>query len=183
MQEPSWCFVVNTMYCCPAARARSTKVFGSNFAGLKRLGNSRYSASLMPVGVGVIMGQDASTLPSEYGPQWMNIPNFASRYHRVRSLAKLGLNPRPGMNGSADPASVSPRNSRRESEQALTRAAMLSRHRLAQNRSVPLSLDSHMKSSLLPRRATRGRQRNFHLTPSHNSIIWHAYHITRQPAF
>jgi hypothetical protein len=30
---------------------------------------------------------------------------------------------------------------------------MLSRHRLAQNYSVPLSLDSHVKSSLLPSQA------------------------------
>jgi hypothetical protein len=107
-------------------------VFGSNFDGLNRLGSSRYSASLMPVGVGVIMGQEASMLASEYGPQWMNMPNLASRYHRVRSLAKLELNPRRRMNGSDDPSRPSLMKSRREGEQALTRAAMLSRRLLAQ---------------------------------------------------
>src|SRR5580692_1793715 len=121
MQKPSWCFAVNTMYSCPAARAKSMKVFGSNFDGLNRLGNSRYSASLMPPGVGVIMGQEASTLASEYGPQWMNMPNLASRYQRVRSLAKLETNPRLRINGSADPGSASLMKSRREGEQAFTR--------------------------------------------------------------
>src|ERR1700687_738700 len=135
MQKPSWCLVVNTMYCCPAARAKSMKVFGSTFDGLNRLGNSRYSASLMPAGVGVIMGQEASTLASEYGPQWMNMPNLASRYQRVRSWAKLEPNPRLSINGSDDPASaVSLMKSRREEQQALTRAEMLSRHLLEQNR-------------------------------------------------
>jgi hypothetical protein len=128
MQKPSWCFVVNTMYSCPAARAKSMKVFGSNFDGLNRLGNSRYSASLMPPGVGVIMGQEASTLASEYGPQWMNMPNLASRYQRVRSLAKPEpeRNPRLRINGSDDPASASRMKRRREGEQALTRPEMLS---------------------------------------------------------
>ena len=59
--------LVNTMYSCPAARAKSVKVCASNFDGSNRLGNSRYSASLMPAGVGVIMGQEA-TLASAYGP-------------------------------------------------------------------------------------------------------------------
>src|ERR1700680_4075136 len=135
MQKPSWCLVVNTMYCCPAARAKSMKAFGSNLDGLNRFGNSRYSASLMPPGVGVMMGQEASTLASEYGPQWMNMPNLASRYQRVRSLAKLEANPRLDMNGRDDPASASLMKSRREGRQARTRAEMLSRHLLAQNRS------------------------------------------------
>src|ERR1700687_1399178 len=129
MQKPSWCLVVNTKYSCPAARAKSMKVFGSDFEGLNRLGNSRFSASLMPAGVGVIMGQDASTLASEYGPQWMNMPNLALRYHSVRSLAKLEPNPRLGMNGSDDAASASLTKSRREGEQVLTRADMLTRSR------------------------------------------------------
>src|ERR1700682_4655725 len=107
MQKPSWGLVVNTMYCCPAARAKSINVFASNFDGLNRLGNSRYSASPMPAGVGVIMGQEASTLASEYGPQWMNMPNLASRNQRARSFAKLEPNPRPCINGSDDPASAS----------------------------------------------------------------------------
>ena len=111
------------------------KVFGSNVDGLNRFGNSRYSASLMPAGVGFIMGQEASTLASEYGPQWMNMPNLASRYQRVRSFAKLEPNPRLGTNGSDDPASASLMKSRRDGEQALTRAEMLSRHLLAQKRS------------------------------------------------
>jgi hypothetical protein len=37
-----------------------------------------------------MIGQDASTLATEYGPQWMNIPNFASRYHPVLSSALAG---------------------------------------------------------------------------------------------
>jgi hypothetical protein len=134
MQKPSWCFVVNTMYSCPAARAKSMKLCGSNFDGLNRLGNPRYSASLMPPGVGVIMGQEASTLASEYGPQWMNIPNLASRYQRVRSLAKLEPNPRLRIQGSDEPASASLMKSRREGQQALMRAEMLSRRLLAQKR-------------------------------------------------
>src|ERR1700730_7816429 len=113
MQKPSWCLVVNTMYCCPAARAKSINVFASNFDGLNRLGNSRYSASPMPAGVGVIMGQEASTLASEYGPQWMNMPNLASRNQRVRSSVKLEPNPRLRMIGNADPASNTLTNSRR----------------------------------------------------------------------
>src|ERR1700682_1168317 len=128
MQKPSWCLVVNTKYSCPAARAKSMKVFGSNFEGLNRLGNSRYSASLMPAGVGVIMGQEAFTLASEYGPQCMNIPNLASRYQRVRSLAKLEPNPRLLTTGSDVPASASLMKSRREDDEALTRAEMLSRY-------------------------------------------------------
>src|SRR6266436_7410917 len=135
MQKPSWCLVVNTMYSCPAARAKSMNVFGSNFDGLNRLGNSRYSASLMPAGVGVIMGQEASRLASEYGPQWMNMPNLASRYQRVLSLARPEPNPRSLINGSDDPASASLRKSRREGEPAFTRAEMLSRRLLAQKRS------------------------------------------------
>ena len=134
MQKPSWCLVVKTMYSCPAARAKSMKVCGSNFDGLNRLGNSRYSASLMPPGVGVIMGQDASTLASEYGPQWMNMPNLASRYQRVRSLAKLEPNPKLRISGNDNPASASLMKSRREDEQ-LTRAEMLSRQLPTQNRS------------------------------------------------
>src|SRR6266436_10310741 len=96
MQKPSWCLVVNTMYSCPAARAKSMNVFGSNFDGLNRLGNSRYSASLMPAGVGVIMVQEASTLASEYGPQWMNMPNLALRYHAVRSSCTFSPNRKLG---------------------------------------------------------------------------------------
>ena len=61
--------LVNTMYSCPAARAKSVKVCASNFDGSNRLGNSRYSASLMPARVSVIMGQEASTLASEYDPR------------------------------------------------------------------------------------------------------------------
>src|SRR5438477_11449341 len=95
------------MYSCPAARAKSMKAFASNFVGLNRFGNSRYSASPMPPAVGVMMGHEASTLASEYAPQWMNIPNFASRYQRVRSSAKPAPNPSLPNNGSDDPASAS----------------------------------------------------------------------------
>jgi hypothetical protein len=34
-----------------------------------------------------MMGHEASTLATEYGPQWMNIPNFASRYQAVLSAS------------------------------------------------------------------------------------------------
>src|SRR6266576_6999836 len=101
------------MYCWPAALAKSTKACGSNLVGLKRLGNSRYSASLMAPAVGSMMGHDASTLASEYGPQWMNMPNLALRYQAVRSSAEPRANPRLGMNGSEEAASVSFKNSRR----------------------------------------------------------------------
>jgi hypothetical protein len=44
------------------------------------------------------MGQEASTLATEYGPQWMNIPNLASRYQvvlgvSVASAADPGVSP------------------------------------------------------------------------------------------
>ena len=52
----------------------------------------------------------------------MNMPNLASRYQRVRSLAKLEHNRRLRTNGSDDPASASVMKSRREGEQAFTRA-------------------------------------------------------------
>lgn len=58
----------------------------------------------------------------------MNMPNFASRNQRVRSLAKLKANPTSPINGSDDAASESLMKSRREDEQARTRAEMLSRH-------------------------------------------------------
>jgi hypothetical protein len=72
----------------------------------------------------------------------MNMPNLASRYQRVRSAAKLEPDPRLRINGSDDPASASLMKSRREGEQQLTRAEMLSRHLLAQNRSRSMSLAS-----------------------------------------
>src|SRR6266550_2650081 len=51
-------------------------------------------------------------------PQWMNMPNLASRYQRVRSLAKPEPNPILRINGSDDPASASLMKSRREGEQS-----------------------------------------------------------------
>src|ERR1700751_555694 len=105
MQNPSWCFVVNTIYFCPAARAKSMNASGSNLVGLKCCGSARYSASLMPPGVGRIIGQDASTLASEYGPQWINMPNFASRYHAVRSLASHEADAKPASKESEEVAS------------------------------------------------------------------------------
>ena len=73
------------MYSCPANRARSTNVWGSNWIGLNVCGKARYAASVIPPGVGTIIGQDASTLACEYGPQWINMPNLALRYQLVRS--------------------------------------------------------------------------------------------------
>src|SRR5580704_7948800 len=91
MQKPSWCFVVNTMYFCPAWRARSTHACGSNRVGLNVAGSARYAASVIPPGLGTMMGQEASTLAWEYGPQWMNMPNLACRYQRVRSDSVVAI--------------------------------------------------------------------------------------------
>src|SRR5580692_5637298 len=107
MQNPSWCLVVNTMYCCPANRARSTNASGSNFTGLKVCGSARYSASVIPPGFGTMMGQEASTLACEYGPQWMNIPNLALRYQLVRSHAIAALHPSWDKTGKQKPAAAS----------------------------------------------------------------------------
>src|ERR1035437_3496658 len=38
-----------------------------------------------------MMGQEASTLASEYGPQWMNMPNLACRNHAVRCASASAL--------------------------------------------------------------------------------------------
>src|SRR5579863_10225641 len=101
------------MYCCPAPRARSTKASGSNFTGLKVCGSARYSASVIPPDFGTMIGHEASTLACEYGPQWMNIPNLALRYQVVRSHAMVAPQPRLGKSGTAEPARVSLRKSRR----------------------------------------------------------------------
>jgi hypothetical protein len=58
-----------------------------------------------------MIGHDASMLASEYGPQWMNMPNFAWRYQAVRSSsrpAKLNL----GIKGTAEAAKARFINSR-----------------------------------------------------------------------
>src|SRR5258708_37375429 len=89
----------------------------------------------------------ASKLASEYGPQWMNMPNLASRYQRARSLDKPEPNLRLRINGSDHPASASLMKSRREGEQALTRAEMLSRYLLVQNRSGSPSRSISFSSS------------------------------------
>jgi hypothetical protein len=34
-----------------------------------------------------MIGHEASTLATEYGPQWMNMPNFASLYQAVLSAS------------------------------------------------------------------------------------------------
>jgi hypothetical protein len=34
-----------------------------------------------------MMGHEASTLATEYAPQWMNIPNFAALYQAVLSAS------------------------------------------------------------------------------------------------
>src|ERR1700688_2881392 len=75
-------------------------------------------------------------------------PNLASRYQRVRSSAEPEPNPTLRIDGSDDPASASLMKPRREGEQALTRAEMLSRHPLAQNRLG--SLKSHCTCATRP---------------------------------
>src|ERR1039458_7067034 len=37
------------------------------------------------------MGQEASTLATQYGPQWMNMPNLACRNHAVRCASASAL--------------------------------------------------------------------------------------------
>src|SRR5579862_650423 len=113
MQNPSWCLVVNTMYRCPANRARSTNASGSNFTGLNVCGSARYSASVIPPGFGTMIGQEASTLAWEYGPQWINIPNLALRYQLVRSHAIAALHPKLERAGKQEPAAASRMNCRR----------------------------------------------------------------------
>src|SRR5438128_12411122 len=101
------------MYCWPAVRARSTNARASNFSGLNRFGNSTYSDSVMPPGFGVMMGHEASTLASEYGPQCMNMPNLAFRYQAVRSSEKIEANAALGSSGSEPTTAASLRKSRR----------------------------------------------------------------------
>src|SRR5580704_10387079 len=107
MQKPSWCLVVNTMYSCPADRARSTNACGSNFTGLKLWGRARYSASVIPPAFGTMIGHEASTLAWEYGPQWINIPNLALRYQVVRSHEMAVANPGRERNGREEAARAS----------------------------------------------------------------------------
>src|SRR5437660_8440794 len=57
----------------------------------------------MPPGFGVMMGHEASTLASEYGPQWINMPNFAFRYQAVRSSEKIEANA-VGVSSGSEPA-------------------------------------------------------------------------------
>src|SRR5580765_1171734 len=104
------------MYCWPAARARSIKSCGLNFVGLNRLGSSRYSASVIPPAVGVMIGQDASTLASEYGPQWMNIPNLALRYQAACSSSEPSAHANRGARESELAASAALKKSRRPRE-------------------------------------------------------------------
>src|SRR5260370_33093522 len=67
----------------------------------------------MPSGFGVMIGHEASTLASEYGPQCMNMPNLAPRYHAVRSSEKIEMNAAPGSSGSEPATAASLRKSRR----------------------------------------------------------------------
>src|ERR1700730_14850866 len=118
MQKPSWCLVVNTMYCWPAPRARSTKWYGTNLVELEGRRKSRYWASEKPSGWGDMIGQEASTLAREYGPQWMNMPNLASRYHEVLSSAIAPASPKFGIRGRQDDSTATFMNSRRSRERA-----------------------------------------------------------------
>src|SRR5882672_1142342 len=104
------------MYCWPAARARSIKACGLNFVGLNRLGSSRYSASVIPPTVGVMIGQEASTLASEYGPQWMNIPNLALQYQAARSSSEPRAHAKRGVKQCEPAASATLKKSRRSCE-------------------------------------------------------------------
>src|SRR5271165_136437 len=73
------------MYRWPADLASCTRASASNWVGLNRCGSARYSSSvILNCADGRMMGQEASTLASEYGPQWTNMPNLASRYQAVR---------------------------------------------------------------------------------------------------
>src|SRR6266700_6283464 len=72
------------MYFWPAACASSIHALGSKRVGLNCDGSARYSASVISP-LGVMMGHDASTPATEYGPQWMNIPNFAFRNAAILS--------------------------------------------------------------------------------------------------
>src|SRR5436309_13243881 len=67
----------------------------------------------MPPGFGVMMGHEASTLASEYGPQCMNMPNLAFRYQAVRSSKKIEANAALGSSGSEPMTAASLRKSRR----------------------------------------------------------------------
>jgi len=56
--------------------------------GLKRLKSDTYSSSVIfHWATGPILDPEASTLATEYGAQWMNMPNFASRYQVVLSAS------------------------------------------------------------------------------------------------
>jgi hypothetical protein len=61
-----------------------------------------------------MIGHEASTLASEYGPQWMNMPNFAARYHDVRSSSSTFTQlPSSGLARSGDAMAKRPMNGRK----------------------------------------------------------------------
>src|ERR1035438_3792269 len=71
--------------------------------------------------MGTMIGQEASTLACEYGPQWMNMPNLALRYQLVRSYATPSPCAKGEKAGRQEPARASFRNSRRFGVTALSR--------------------------------------------------------------
>src|SRR5437667_1332732 len=66
----------------------------------------------MPPGFEVMIGHEASTLASEYGPQWMNIPNSALRNKAVRSSGDFEASSLLGKNRNEPAAAASLRKSR-----------------------------------------------------------------------
>src|ERR1017187_6829071 len=63
--------------------------------------------------MGTMIGQEASTLACEYGPQWMNMPNLALRYQLVRSYIMPSLCAKREKAGRYEPARASFTNSSR----------------------------------------------------------------------
>src|ERR1700746_1474069 len=60
-----------------------------------------------------MIGQEASTLANEYGPQCMNMPNLASRYHAVRSSTAPARKPRGRIKGRQEDRTAALMKSRR----------------------------------------------------------------------
>ena len=60
-----------------------------------------------------MMGHEASTLAREYGPQWINMPNFAARNQAVRSSSVHSLIAKLGKTDTAAAANPLRKNCRR----------------------------------------------------------------------
>ena len=76
------------------------KVYGSNFVGLNRLGNSRYSASVIPPGLGTMMGHEGLHAGEGVRPPVNEHAKFGGTIPtRVRSSFKTDPNPKLGNSG------------------------------------------------------------------------------------